>query len=368
MQQLVAGHHIRDSLDTVLPKIKLGSKDFDIYHRQKACGADQASCNKGFDVGQEGWNLDKYKNIHMAEKTYALRPDRDWYLFVDADTYVFWPTLIKWLEKLDAGKKHYMGSIAYVGNFPFGHGGSGYLLSQAAMRDMFHGRAGVANRWDEYITHQCCGDFAFSYALKNETGIAVESAWPTINGEKPFTLPYAENGWCQPIVTMHHMDPEEVSNMWAFEQERAFSHPMRIRDLYHRFVQDKLVAVRNDWDNLSETANYLNASAFQYSDWELERARKSDLSALELMAHKSFDDCRRVCQSLEKCVQYHFRNGICSISHTIRHGKPVKPEKEEHKAQWQHRSGWMVKRIHDWVEAHDNCRGVQYPVEDSWLS
>ncbi|RDA87906.1 hypothetical protein CP532_1723 [Ophiocordyceps camponoti-leonardi (nom. inval.)] len=369
LQQTVAGHLVHDSLDTVLASVRLSNKDFDIYHRQRACDTDQVACNKGYDVGQEGWNLDKYKNIHMAEKVYAQRPGYDWYFFVDADTYVAWPTLMPWLDQLNADKKHHLGSVAYVNNFPFGHGGSGYLVSQAAMRHMFRGRSGVANRWDEYITRQCCGDYAFSYALSNETGVGVEQSWPTINGEKPYTLPYGTRAWCQPIVTMHHVDPEEVAEIWSLEVASNFSHPMRIRDLYHAFIKRKLRPVRNDWDNLSETTSYLNASAYHYSESELKQAKKGELSALELMAHRSFEDCRRACQSVASCVQYHFRNGICSFGDTIRHGKPMKPEKAEHEAQWQHRSGWIVKRIEEWVEAHDDCgREVNYPVKDrGWL-
>lgn len=62
--------------------------------------------------------------------------------------------------------------------------------------------------------------------------------WPTINGEKPHSLPYARNQWCQPLVTMHHASAEEVSEIYAFEKERNFSHPMRIKDMYHRFIKD----------------------------------------------------------------------------------------------------------------------------------
>ncbi|PHH85560.1 hypothetical protein CDD83_244 [Cordyceps sp. RAO-2017] len=362
--QKVAGYSIRDSLDTVLPQVKLKHKDFDLYRRQQSCPVDQDACNKHHDAAQEGWNLDKYKNVHMAEKTYALRPDYDWYLFVDADTYVGWPTLMRWLEKLDAREPHYIGSIAYVGNVPFAHGGSGYLVSQAAMTKLFKNQTGVANRWDERASRECCGDFVFALALKAETQIAVKHAWPTINGEKPHTLPYADNAWCQPIVTMHHVGAEEVSDLYAFERERNFSQPMRIRDVYHRFVKDQLTATRDDWDNLSDNVFFLNASAYQYADWELQRAKKEDLSALELVAHQSFDDCRRACQSMEKCLQFRFYHGICAISDSIKHGHPTKKEEDQH---WQYQSGWNLRRIEEWVAAHDDCGAVQFPIRDGWL-
>ncbi|KAJ6441810.1 glycosyltransferase family 31 protein [Purpureocillium lavendulum] len=389
MAQKVAGHTIHDSLDTVIPDVKMKNKDFKLYHRQQQCPIDLDSCNKNHNVGQEAWSLDKYKNIHMAEKAYAMRPNHDWYLFVDADTYVVWPTMMKWLSKLNPKDPLYIGSVAYLGNFPFGHGGSGYLVSQAAMSKLFHGKSGVANRWDERVTHECCGDYMFSKALHTETGVNVKNAvclvvvpqprrrlgivqgearltgclqWPTINGEKPHTLPYAENEWCQPIVTMHHAGAQEVSDIYAFEKGRNFSDPLRIKDLYHEFVEDQLVVSRNDWNNLSDDVFYLNRSASSYSDWELGRAKKGDLSALEAAAHRSFDDCRKACDGDQTCLQYRFWNGICSFSKTIKHGSPTKLESE---AWWRYKSGWNIKRIKEWVAAHDTCGSVDFPIK-SW--
>ncbi|KAM4059198.1 glycosyltransferase family 31 protein [Hirsutella rhossiliensis] len=365
MAQKVAGYTIHDSLDTVLPEVTRNNEDFDLYFRQKTCPVDQGSCNKHHDVGRQAWKLDKYKNIHMAEKTYAMRPDYDWYLFVDADTYVVWPTLLKWLEQLDPDEPHYIGSVAYVGYVPFAHGGSGYLVSQATMSKLFKGQDKVANRWDQRVTRECCGDFVFALALKNETDTDVRNAWPTINGEKPHTLPYAKKEWCQPIVTMHHAGAEEVSELYAFEKERDFSYPMRIKDLYHRFVKDQLMARRDDWDNLSDNVFYLNSSAYEYLDWEKKKAKTENLSALEMLAHESFDDCRRACHSLPECLQFRFYHGICAISHTIKHGHPTKQEPYQH---WRFMSGWNVKRIEEWVEEHDDCGEVEFPIEDSWLS
>lgn len=140
---------------------------------------------------------------------------------------------------------------------------------------------------------------------------------------------------------------------------------MRIKDLYHRFVEDRLRATRDDWDNLSDNVFYLNSSASNYADWELSRAKQQDLSALEMAAHNSFEDCRRACHSLDECFQYRFRNGICAISHTIKHGNPTKKEKEE---RWAYKSGWNVKRIREWVKAHDNCGDVEFPIKKGWLS
>jgi hypothetical protein len=175
MEQEIAGYKIHDSLDRVLDSVKTDNKDFDIYFRQRQCAADQENCNKRMDIAKEGWDLDKYKNIHIAEKTFEMRPNYDWYLFVDADTYVVWPTILHWLDMLDHTERMYFGSVAMLGNFPFGHGGSGYVVSNAAMHDFFEGKDNVANRWDEDTKSQCCGDFMFAKALKETTGVGVNN-------------------------------------------------------------------------------------------------------------------------------------------------------------------------------------------------
>lgn len=203
MEQTVAGQHIMDSLDTVLPKAKDDNRDFDLYRRQRDCPVDQETCNKGQDSAKQGWALDKYKNIHMAEKTFALRPAYQWYLFVDADTYVFWPNMVRWLKRIDHTKKHYLGSAAMLGGFPFAHGGSGYLMSSALMRGMFEGKENVANKWDQEAPKTCCGDYLLARAVDNSTKLRVKNvvsyAYPhvrsTVLGIPMRNMERQTNGW-----------------------------------------------------------------------------------------------------------------------------------------------------------------------------
>lgn len=173
MEQEIGGHKIHDSLDRVLDPVKTNNRDFDAYFRQRQCAVDQESCNQNMDIGQERWDLDKYKNIHIAEKAFNMRPNHDWYLFVDAGAYVAWPTMLRWLEKLDHTHPMYIGSTTSVGNTHFGDGGSGYVVSNRAMRDLFESQNNVANRWDEATKRHCCGDLMFGKALKEATGISV---------------------------------------------------------------------------------------------------------------------------------------------------------------------------------------------------
>lgn len=188
MEQNIAGRQIHDSLSTVLPEVQEGNPDFDLYRRQKWCLVDQESCNKLGNPSREGWNLDKYKNIHIAEKTYAMRPGYDWYLFVDADTYVVWPNLMQWLGQLDPTKKLYLGSVSLINDFMFGHGGSGYIVSGAAMEAFVGKNPGVGNEYDARTAEECCGDYVFAKAMKSKADIGVQQmvsvSTPEVSVEK----------------------------------------------------------------------------------------------------------------------------------------------------------------------------------------
>jgi hypothetical protein len=174
MAQNIGGYQVHDSLATVSEEVQEDNSDFDLYRRQKWCLVDQENCNKLGNPAREGWNLDKYKNVHIAEKAYNMRPGYDWYLFVDADTYVLWPNLMQWLKKLDPRKKLYLGSVTLINNFSFGHGGSGYLVSKGAMDSFVGKHPGVANEYDMRAKESCCGDYIFALALKNKTEVGVQ--------------------------------------------------------------------------------------------------------------------------------------------------------------------------------------------------
>jgi hypothetical protein len=176
MEQHMTGYHVYDALDTVLAEARDNNPDFDLYRRQRSCPVDQDSCNKLGDPASEGWNLDKYKNIHMAEKAYAMRPDYDWYVFVDADTYVLWPNLVQWLRQLKPTDKHYIGSVTMINDKPFAHGGSGYVLSKATMESFVGAHPNIGNKYDVQAKSECCGDYLLSIGLKEMADIEVEQA------------------------------------------------------------------------------------------------------------------------------------------------------------------------------------------------
>lgn len=216
-------YHIYDALSIIDDADKARIADFDLYRSQQECVVSQKSCIDAKDQRQSAWNLDKYKFLPMIEQTWRMRPGRDWYIFAEADTYVFWANMMYWLKKksgLNPREKIYLGSRSFINNRPFAHGGSGYILSGGVLKHLVEKHNNLTGQYTDQGTRECCGDLLVALALDDHEGVKIRQTWPMINGEKPTTLPYGRNHWCEPILTMHHMNAEEISTVWQFEQTR----------------------------------------------------------------------------------------------------------------------------------------------------
>jgi hypothetical protein len=219
-------HQVYDALDTTPASVMEGNSDFDIYRKQLKLKdpVRVAEFLKGMKDPRSSdalaaWTLDKYKKLHILEKVWDMQPDMDWYFHIDADTYVIWSSLVAWLEKLDPTKESFLGSLSFINNLPFAHGGSGMLMSGPAMRNFVVKHNGTANLWDYKMHDECCADWVLAQILK-EYGMELMNSWPTIQGEAQSTIPFDSTHWCQPLVTMHHVSPLEAAQMGDFEEKR----------------------------------------------------------------------------------------------------------------------------------------------------
>ena len=70
----------------------------------------------------------------MLNSTLFEHSDMKWYILVEADTLIFWSTLQSYLAATDHTKPHYAGDRINVGDIAFAHGGTGFIVSQPALR------------------------------------------------------------------------------------------------------------------------------------------------------------------------------------------------------------------------------------------
>ena len=217
MEMDMGGHHLIDTLEDIPDDVKKGNDDFKLYDKLKLYH-DLREDPRPLKEGNVGWNLDKYKFLHMLLKTWRYRPDAPWYVFIEADTGLIWENLRPFLDRHKPTTKYYFGSPTYL-DIEFAHGGTGYIISQAAMQAAVGDHPEIAQKYDKDIKNICCGDWSIGRVMLDQD-IHLTRAWPMLNGEKPSTLPFARNHWCQPVITMHHLTAQEVSQVWTFQQER----------------------------------------------------------------------------------------------------------------------------------------------------
>ncbi|KAF5018536.1 hypothetical protein F66182_9470 [Fusarium sp. NRRL 66182] len=389
LDQQIDKYQIYDVLKEVKDDVRQGRKEFDLYKAQTECPISQQYCTADM---KDGWNLDKYKFLHMVEKAWEMRPNKEWYVFAEADTYIFWSNLVWYLHNgVNGTETPYVGSVAMLKGKPFAHGGSGYVIHGETIKKMVE-IPDLAHKYDLMATHECCGDYLMSLAVM-ETGKKVRQAHPMFNGEKPVTLPFSNNHWCEPLLTMHHMNPEEVSAAWHFEKTREKKGFIQIREMYHEFWAPNLEPEHEEWDNLSDDVCYIGFEAeaqAKANDHQRSRQRKeNEKNPMEQRAHHSKELCAKVCEgegldiseeeyyslkddkernemiksrydqkkgnkewhASRRCFQWRYHNNVCCIARSFKRGKPRKEQKQEEK--WT--SGWYVQGINDWIDAKGDC-------------
>lgn len=227
LEQDLGPHHIRDVLKNIPAKFKEENADFDYYRtlqEYKKKGQDIRSLKE--TTHDAAWNLDKYKFIRMLDETWRLTPNKKWYVFIEADTYLVWSNLLLWLERLDPEEPLYLGSPTYTDSYSFSHGGSGFILSGAALSKFWDDDSDIVARYDIVAQNEQFGDFVLMKALK-ERDIEFTHVWPMLQAETPSTIPYGpgpDNGvrhFCQPVITMHHITAEVASSIWSYELQRS---------------------------------------------------------------------------------------------------------------------------------------------------
>lgn len=158
---------------------------------------------------------------------------------------------------------------------------------------------------------------------------------------------------------MHHIGSQEVSEFDALERSRGYSSPMRIKDVFNAFIRPNLVDSRWLWDNQSDGVHLIDwsmpAETFSWLDSSKVRS-PTGLPQYQKEAHLSPDSCQLACKSLVECLQWRFYRGVCSLSSTVRMGRPRNLMTQERLT-----SGWEVERIEAWAREHDDCGEVVWP-------
>ncbi|KAK3313255.1 hypothetical protein B0H66DRAFT_578362 [Apodospora peruviana] len=333
-------------------------------------------------TGKNGWRLDKYKFLAEVERAWLMRPGRDWYVFYETDTYIVWDNMFRFLSTLDPQTPLYMGSPS-PGRVDdklklktwFANGGPGFVLSRGAMEKLLNRAsapvtgqytdASLSLAWLDLIRADCCGDSVLGWALWS-AGIPLSGFFPLFNPYPTHGIPYSDRAWCQPVLTMHKPEPNDMVELWRWEHgRRKLGRPLLYADLYEfrRIGSGSAPAIRYNWDN----TNYDRV------------ANGHDVHA------DSLEACTKACEAEARCKQYMWRGeqrkscvlmpfinlGVAKEPETIESnetlrdpqpagGGPESPKWRIVEERFNFTSGWLPVRIGKWRDENE-C------TEPDWL-
>ena len=236
LEQDVNGHHVFNVLDDVDEDIKQKNADFKYYNKLQQQGMsaflkDEIASWPTKESGSSGlkdnpgWKLDKWKFLPMTTKALELRPDAKWFVFIEADTYVFWPSLVRWLSFLDPTEPHYIGRRLNLGETKFAYGGNGIIFSAAALHKITELRTSKLKDYDQLTAKKWAGD-AILGDLVADAGIDIHSPTVVLSGEPPSEMDYAEAPGNNPLcrynpISFHHMSSSEITSLWEAQKEMS---------------------------------------------------------------------------------------------------------------------------------------------------
>ncbi|TWU75875.1 hypothetical protein ED733_005634 [Metarhizium rileyi] len=362
MNEVVHGHQTID----VLADLPAGYYDL---HRNPSFGnytAQTAMRNNGTLNAKtkqaiDGWILDKYKFLPMVERAWLARPDKGFYFFYEADTYVFWDNAFRFLQNFDPDTPIYMGSPSPGRPDPqrdiktwFANGGPGLVLSRGAVKALLHRNSDnngqylephVTEKWLDLVASECCGDSVLGWALWNTT-VQLQGYWPMFNPHPLHGIPFSDLYWCQPVLTLHKSAPADTNDLWRWEfGHRQLHRPMLYSDVW-RLRRAGESGTLQDWDN---------------GDWDSwqppDEAKTSTPEA-----------CEQYCRTQDQCVQWNWRGGDekrCIPMRSLSYGAARGPEyileggaretnpnhemSQKSGGLWvDYSSGWIEDRIRNW--------------------
>lgn len=328
-----------------------------------------------FHDRSDGWNNDKFKNLPMLYDAYQKSPESKWFVFMDDDTYLLWDNLVEYLSSMNHTERIYLGSRAWMpmkehhgeSTGVFAHGGSGVVISKAAMDAVFGPEAAedpkeMLDHWAHTALYQCCGDIITGWVLFELANCtldeySVERPITRFQGEPLETLHYGSTTMCEPLMSFHHVTNHEIELIWEYERLHPNGTPLKYKDFYRDMVLPWVVEEREDW--------YMRHHS--YTITKNENMPFYDKDHQMIYPNETKEDCRKACEKHETCFVWSWWLGTCELKHEywtagIKADQDFEPYKGVFGDAPKVYTGWMVDRIRQ-VRASLECDPLEYDEE-----
>ncbi|KAK4565666.1 hypothetical protein LTR86_003514 [Recurvomyces mirabilis] len=221
LDAVVDGYQIHDVLQSVDPAIRDHDPDFDLYHAQltlSAQGFTPERIRNVFDGGSQVAVLEKYMALQMLRRAYEEMPGREWYVFVQSDTYLNWANLVTWLERMEASQGLFIGAPNVKAGIRYNDLCGGFVLSASALHTLATQPADFFTAWEKRTARESSGDVILSLALA-DVGVNVSGVWPMLGGDSVNEMAYGKGGaWCQPVISLRGIEGKQMREAWKLEK------------------------------------------------------------------------------------------------------------------------------------------------------
>jgi hypothetical protein len=117
-----------------------------------------------------------------------------------------------------------------------------------------------------------------------------------------------------------------------------------MEDLYHTYIEPKIMPYREDWDNKS------NDDTFKKSEdvdnlggwWTFNKP------------YHSYNTCRKACKVDKRCFQFSYTDGECGFAASFKLGWKALPRDD-----WKMKSGWHMDKIEKFI-SENKCKGPEW--------
>ncbi|OQE44151.1 hypothetical protein PENCOP_c002G04780 [Penicillium coprophilum] len=343
----IAGTRTHDVFLNVSDTLKQTNGDFALYNRAREGGRSALTEQDHTKVPNSasgmtdnpGWKLDKWKFLPMIHTARREKPDAKWFVFLEADTYPIWPNVLEWLAHFNPEDKLYLGNQMQIGDNLFAHGGSGFVLSHAAIHAVADFHKLHIDEWDAITDQEWAGDCVLGMAL-DAAGVGLTWSWPQLTTQSVWEQDilheaFGKTPWCFAPSTFHHMTPADVDRFWEFEQQwfaDTNSNVLTYSDIFRNLIRPTLADHLDNWDNFASAGD-----------------DRKDYKGPATPT--SFAACADYCAADPNCVQYRLTADMrCTTSDAVLRGQP-QPGTQ---------SGTMLWRVDAAVGRMEKCEKVTW--------
>ncbi|KAJ3278619.1 hypothetical protein HK104_002168 [Borealophlyctis nickersoniae] len=251
------------------------------------------------DNTAQGWRADAHKNLPGFRELWKRFPNAEWYMMIDDDSYVFLDNLEHFLKTYDPNQPHYLGSktlfigcdgIKKFGTGPyFAHGGSGIILSRAAMKVLISGLDACIEKY-----RTCwAGDVRTALCLRDH-GILLE--YPGgFHRDPPNDRFHFPKNPCDRPLTFHHLLVKQLQKLYDLETS--------VRNQRNGDGHVKFADIFADWHKGLPEGGKPGT----------DRPRGD----YEHMPTATAQDCESLCTASPKCMSFTFDGAMCWLKHSI---------------------------------------------------